>query len=183
MPGWAQTQAPLQASITESRYLPPAMYGQWSVTATLLETNTPAYFSPVVHDIWILEETGSQVTITNPSNGASATISVDKVEGNTATFHRTVTAGKNRRISEQPTVTVEGDRMYGQTIDQVVYLKEGQVQKALIGKYRLEAERISGARARFGQDVGTPEFEIEEIQIDPELKKKKSALDSRFNPR
>jgi hypothetical protein len=156
---------PLTATVTHTLYLPPAMYGQWDVTGTLIESNAPDFFSPSVSDIWLLEREGDQVTVTNPVNGANATISVDKAEGNQATFHRSGTAGKHAIYQEIPTLTVHGDTFSGQSLNKLQNIKEGRVVSEVYGVYRLEATRISGARARFHpeSEQPDPDLQIEEI--------------------
>ena len=161
-----EPRKPFILGVTESRYLPPAMYGQWSMTATLLSTNAPDYFSPLIHDIWMLEQTGNQVVISNPSNGASAAITIDQVQGSTATFHRVVSESPSQRFIETPTVKVNADSLIGQTRAQVVWIKNGQATRSISALYRLVGERVSGPGVRFGQDRNPPpkEFEIEEIR-------------------
>jgi hypothetical protein len=156
---------PLEATIIHSQYLPPEMYGQWTLTATLMESNTPNFFNPVIHEIWMLEQTGETVTISNPSTGASASITVDKVQGNTATFHRAqMSPRRNERVIEIPTVTVEGDHLRGTTINQVEIYKNGKLAQSFYAKYALTAERINNSRVRFGQTAAPPVFEIEKIR-------------------
>lgn len=154
---------PLSATISKTLYLPPAMYGQWSIVGTLIESNARERFSPVVNDTWILQREGNQVTISNPANGASATVSVDKVEGDQATFHRIVPDGRNRLYQETPTITVKDDTLVGQCLNQISYVREGEIQKEYYGLYRLEATRISGPRVRFKPET---EFEDPDIQIE-----------------
>ncbi|MBY0402515.1 MAG: hypothetical protein K2X66_01330 [Cyanobacteria bacterium] len=162
------TVQPLEATISTTNFLPPAMYGQWSVMATLIESNTPNFFTPQVTEIWVLEQSGNSVTISNPANGASATINIDKVKGNTATFHRMQYSRPERRILESPTVTVDGDLMVGTTLNALEVVKNGKVVQGFYSKYSLKAERLGGARVKFGQsNFGSPEpdeFVIEKVR-------------------
>jgi hypothetical protein len=145
------------------------MYGQWSVTASLVEANVPDMFSPLVYEIWMLEQTGTVVTLSNPTTGASATISVDKVDGNTASFHRTQYApGRMQRIGENPVLTVMENVMNGYSYNKLEYLKNGQVTKGFYAKYAIQAERINNGRVRFGSPEPPPmEFEIEKVRREP----------------
>jgi|GEM_PF-2616957 len=163
--GFTETQ-PLTASVTHTLYLPPAMYGQWNVTGTLMQTNAPDQFSPQVNDIWLLEREGNQVTVTNPVNGAYATVSIDKTEGDQATFHRSGTAGDHAVFQEIPTITVHGDSFSGQSLNKIQKLRNGQVTAEIYGLYHLEATRISAGRTRFHPDTEqqSPDLQIEEIQ-------------------
>ncbi len=154
-----------QVGVQKTNVLPPEMYGDWSVTATLLDANTMALFAPVVSEIWRLEEAGNEVTLSNPNTGASATVSVDKVEGNKATFHR-VQYGPNlkERISETPTLMVNENEMVGITINQMDYLRDGHVVKSYRGRYQIQAHRIAMPRVKFGQTRrGAPNFTVQEL--------------------
>ncbi len=156
---------PLQVTVTKTLYLPPAMYGQWNVTGVLKETNAPEFFRSLINDIWVLERVGDQVIVSNPTNGASAAIQVDKVEGETATFFRMVTVG-NKVMYERPTITVNRDSLFGISINQFDQVRNGRVVQSRYGKYELEAHRIGGARLQFKPEVdaGEPDIEIEEVQ-------------------
>lgn len=162
-----------QAGVSVAQYLPAAMYGQWSVTATLIETNAPNVFAKLINDLWVLELANNRVTVTNPNTGASAAVHVDQVNGNTARFRRIVVPSPKRRFIETPTVTVDGDNLNGWTEDRIDFIKDGVVTKSIYGRYQLVANRISGARLQFGQEVPSDEleFEIEDIKReDPTVK-------------
>lgn len=164
IPQGTTAAAPLSVTITKSLYLPPQMYGHWSVTGTLTETNADWFFNPVVHDIWILDRENDQVTISNPVTGATASVNVDKVDGNTATFHRMVVSKTNKVFFEMPTITVDGDRMTGTTINKYQHLNDGRIDKSYYARYRLEAHRISPSRLKFRDGNAPVNFEIEDIR-------------------
>lgn len=155
---------PLTASVSKTLYLPPAMYGQWTVTGTVRETNI-SNLVPMATDIWVLQREGDAVTITNPSNGASAAVNVEKVEGNTATFQRSGQSGRMLR-SETVTLTVNGDQLYGRNLRREEVTKNGRVVKVNYALFELQGVRISGASALFrpeAMDSG-PDIEIEEMR-------------------
>jgi hypothetical protein len=155
---------PLTASVSKSLYLPPAMYGQWTVTGTVRETNIPDLI-PVANDIWVLQRSGDDVTITNPTNGASAAINVDAVNGDTATFHR---AGGTERMnrSEVVTLTVQGDTLYGRNLRREEVIRKGKVVRVNYALFELQGTRISGASAVFRPDSldAGPDIQIEEVR-------------------
>jgi hypothetical protein len=154
-----------QVGVQKTNVLPPEMYGDWSVTATLLDANNLGLFAPVVSEIWRLEEAGNAVTLSNPNTGASATVSVDKVEGSQATFHR-VQYGPNmkERISETPTLLVNENEMVGITINQMDFLRDGLVVKSYRGRYQIQAQRIGMPRVKFGPNRrGAPNFTVQEL--------------------
>lgn len=155
---------PLTASVSKTLYLPPEMYGQWTVTGIVKETNI-SNLVPMANDIWLLQRQGDAVVITNPANGASAAVNVDKVEGNTATFHRSGQSGKMVR-SETVTLTVNGDQLFGRNLRREEVVKNGQVVKVNYALFELQGARISGASAVFRPDVmdSGPDIEIEEVR-------------------
>ncbi|MCE3233960.1 MAG: hypothetical protein K0Q50_140 [Vampirovibrio sp.] len=157
-------RAPLTATVSKTLYLPPAMYGQWSVTGNLLQTNVPETY-PVSNNIWMLERVGDQVIISNPENGASASIDVKAAEGNTATFLKSNQVGRIT-ISETVTITVDGDSFTGQNLSKREYFKDGKPVKTQFALFRLSGVRIGGARTRFkpeAEDAG-PDFEIQDLK-------------------
>lgn len=155
----------MKIRVTESYQLPSDMYGQWSVTATLIKTSVPGPHAPVVNDVWNLVQAGDAVTLSNPNTGAMATITVDQVRGNTATFnHKAVLRAGREYLVERPTLTVEGNRMHGTTTHQYVSMRNGQVVGLLSSLYTIEAEKLGAARTTVG---GNPNaFVIEDIQAE-----------------
>lgn len=166
-PSLPSADKPISITVTKTLYLPPAMYGQWNVTGTLLETNAPDAFRPLVQDIWLLERIGDEVVISNPANGASATINVEKVEGNTAVFFREGQMSRNKMFQEVPTITVSDDTLLGHSVNRIRYMKEGRVNREYYAVYQLQATRISGARVQFKPEAvyEGPDLEIEEAGL------------------
>lgn len=155
---------PLTASVSKTLYLPPAMYGQWTIIGTVKETNI-SDLNPVASDIWILQREGNQVTVSNPANGASAAINVDTVEGNTATFHRFGQSGRILR-SETVTLTVQGDQLFGKNLRKEELIKEGKIIRTNYALFDLQGTRISGASVQFRPDAveNGPDIEIQDVQ-------------------
>lgn len=157
---------PIKLSVTESFVLPPDMYGQWSVVATLVKTNLPGQQKRRVYDIWQLSEAGNQVSLSNPNTGAFATITVDDVEGNTASFHHRVVMKPGRQfLVERPTVTVVGDRMRGTTTHTYVHTsRNGQVERVYHALFKIEAARLAQNRVEFANPNPALDLQIEDIQ-------------------
>lgn len=166
LPGLGNEPKPLSVTVSKTLYLPPEMYGQWSVSGTLRETNAQEYFSATVNDIWILDRSGDQVVVSNPATGASAAVSVDRVEGESATFHREGLVGKNRSFQEIPTIAVHGDTLTGQSINKIIFLKNGVPVREFYAVYQLQAQRIAGARTRFQpeHEGSGPDIRIDDIR-------------------
>jgi hypothetical protein len=155
---------PLTITVSKTLYLPPAMYGQWNLSGMLVESNAAGVFNPILNDIWLLDRQGDQVVVENPTTGARAAVQVDQVNGDTASFHRVVPAGRNRLYFENPTITVTGDRLVGQSVNRIRVIEAGQVRREYYAVYKLQATRISGARTQFRPEEGLrgPDIEIEE---------------------
>jgi hypothetical protein len=156
-----------QLGVSTTQYLPPPMYGTWQVRATLVSSSNPAYFPPSSQDIWTLAQEGQTVTLSNPSTGAFATIAVNEVDGNRATFTHRADAGRNHTIEENPSVTVDKDQLFGQTRNRLIIKRKGQVVQAYTAVYKISAVRIGGSRVQFGQPAlptDYPEFDIAPIQ-------------------
>ncbi len=162
-----EAMKPISASISKSLYLPPAMYGQWNLTGTLIKTNDPDEFPTTTSTLWALERVDDLVTVTNLSNGASAAIDVDSVIGNQATFHHVVPMNRNWVVLETPTITVTGDTLHGQGINKMQKIKDGVVLKEYYGVYQYDAVRLTNGRTRFHpEDDGGPDIEIAPVQND-----------------
>ena len=132
----------LTGGISQVQELPAGMYGMWQVKGTLLETNDYTKYSPHSSDIWVLRKDGDYVTLMNPQNGASATITVTSVENNTATFTRGVKTPYVKE-SEQVVLTLQGDTFYG--TDFIVSEKnEFGVSSTTVARYKINGVKISG---------------------------------------
>lgn len=162
---------PFQLKATQTYQLPPEMYGQWAVTATLLETDMTGSFPPVVHDIWQFEQAGNVVSLSNPNTGAYATIHVDRVQNNWATFHHRVVIKAHRKyLLEQPSIRVSGDRMLGKTTHTYIYMRKGQVSKTYRAVFKIEATRLKQSRVMFDNrpERHDSDFEVSDIQMEIE---------------
>ena len=132
----------LTGGISQVQELPSGMYGMWEVKGTLLDTNDYAKYAPHSSDIWVLRKDGAFVTLMNPQNGASATITVTAVQNNTATFVRGIKTYRSRE-SEEVTLTLEGDTFYGTDI--IVSQKEEYgISMTTSARYRITGVKISG---------------------------------------
>jgi hypothetical protein len=131
----------LTGIVSEVQELPQGMYGVWKVTGTLLETNSPETYLKNTNDTWVLRKDGSFVTLINPENGASATITVNEVHNDTATFTRKF-VGFGQNEVERVTLTLDGDSFHG--ID-IIYMEKaffGSI-KSYTAKYKITGERTT----------------------------------------
>ena len=137
-----QKSTVLKGSVSQSQNLPAGMYGMWQVNGTLLETTNYEKFRRRSSDIWVLRKDGEFVTLINPQNGASATITVTEVIDNTATFERGISSG-NQRESEQVTLTLDGENFYG-TDFIMSQEKINGVTVSDVAKYKVYGIKLSG---------------------------------------
>lgn len=132
----------LTGGVSQVQELPIGMYGMWQVKGTLLETNDYTKYAPTSSDIWVLRKDGNYVTLMNPQNGASATITVTEVKDNTATFVRGVKTYATKD-SEQVTLTLQGDTFYGTDLI-VSEIKTYGIGHTSVARYRINGVKISG---------------------------------------
>lgn len=123
--------------------LPEDFYGTWSVISTLIDTNNPGLFRHRSADIWTFERKGEVITLSNPVSGATASITVNEVEGNTATFTRTKDEPELKE-TETPKITVQGDYFSGTDTIIMKHFWHGQRIKTDIVKYKIEGFKLSG---------------------------------------
>jgi hypothetical protein len=162
----AAEETTLQAGLNETLYLPQGMYGQWQVQATLLDTDSPEVYPKYSNDLWILQRVGSVVYLSNPATGAMTHITVESVEGNSASFTHEV-ASKRGRIVERPRVTLQNNQLLGYTLVERQWngLLSETVAKVAKARYRLEAYRLGNAPMSSFSNGLTPKEP--DIQIDP----------------
>jgi len=138
----APSDTVLTGGVSQIQELPSGMYGMWEVKGTLVETNDYAKYSEHTSDVWILKKDGNFVTLINPQNGASATITVTQVQGNTATFVRSVKTYVSRD-AEQVTITLNGDTFTGTDL----IVSEDRFRGVTIStgaRYKIYGTKISG---------------------------------------
>ena len=133
----------LKGSVSVFKDLPKELYGTWSVSSKIIETNDPFLFNKNSSDIWIFSKNRDKITLTNPSTGATASITVDEVKNNTATFTRKHFTDKFKEY-ERPQVTVDGDSFYGTDLLVFQHYFRGKYIKTSIVKYEITGKRISG---------------------------------------
>jgi len=157
----------IKVEVNESKYLPPEMYGTWSIKATILSTDAPAdMYSPEGTELWTLGEDHGVVFIKNIITNAQASITVDQVEGNTATFHHLAQIpSREMKIMEIPTVTVEGDKLSGINQQRVVFFRRGKKIADYSLKIKVEGTRLAGGQVTFGAPQAEPDIEIAPIEV------------------
>ncbi len=134
----------LQGGVSSINLLPEEFYGTWSVTSELIEASHPDIFNKKCSDLWKLERNDNIIRLSNPSTGASASITVKEVKNKTASFTREKNTRKTREY-ENPKITVDGDTFWGtDVIITEYYTKSGRLIESHYVKYKVKGERISG---------------------------------------
>ena len=137
----------LRAGVEEYKELPKCFYGTWQVKSILVESSHSSKFKKHGSDIWTLEKIGNIITLSNPVTGATASITVSEVNGNTATFTRGKFNSQDRQ-TEKVIMTIDGDTFEGTdtiTIERQRFSKAYTKDKAV---YRIVGNKVSGPSVR-----------------------------------
>lgn len=162
-----QVDPNLKGQINEVLFLPPEMYGTWSIRAVVVQSDAPINeFQPVSQEIWTLERSGNNVTIENVVTNAKASVHVDKVQDNIATFHHDSTASDgSMSISETPTVAVRKDALIGSNDQVYVFYRGGREVNRYHLKVNVTGTRLAKQTRQIAPEV-KPNFEILPMQTD-----------------
>lgn len=133
----------LKGTVSLAKDLPQEFYGTWTVISVLVETNNPELFRQKSSDIWTFSRAGDMITLTNPINGASASITVTEVHDKTASFTR-IKKEPDFFETETAQITVDGDDFYGTDTIIMKHFKNGRRIKTDIVKYEVRGYKISG---------------------------------------
>ena len=126
----------IKGSISSCKELPSGFYGIWSVASALIETNNEEIFRQNSLDLWQLSKDGNIITLSNPVSGATASITVENVKGNKASFFRDkITPTKKER--ERAEITIEGDTFYGYDTLTIEYYQNGNILSNNVVKYKV----------------------------------------------
>lgn len=138
------TNGVLQAGISETKDLPSELYGMWSVYSSITDTNDYSSFNNKGEDVWSFSKDRDVITLTNPISGASASITVDEVQGKTAVFSRQTITHSYKEI-ETAKITVDGDFFTG--TDKIIvenFNRSKNIHTSIV-EYKLRGTRLSGS--------------------------------------
>lgn len=133
----------IRAGISVTQDLPAEFYGTWSVVSVLIDTTNPEFFRMRSSDVWIFQRQGDFVTLSNPTTGAAASITIDEVKGKMAVFSR-INEEKDMLETEKAEITVEGDSFSG--TDSIIIERFRHGKKTYVNrvKYKVKGYKISG---------------------------------------
>lgn len=133
----------LKGGVSVVNDFPQEFYGTWTVISILEDTNRPLLFRKKSSDIWSFARNGDTITLSNPVNGASASITVNEVVDKTAVFTR-MKEEDDETETETAQITVEEDNFYGTDTIIIKHFRNGIRIKTDIVKYKVTGYKISG---------------------------------------
>lgn len=136
----------LQAGVSMSDRVPRGFFGTWKITSTISYTNNKKIFNETTTDYWNLSKTDDVITLTNPVSGAEASVTVEDVKGNQIKFTH-VTKHKNAKMTETPTLTLNGENFYGTDKIVIEKYKNGEKVSTDIVVYNIKAQKLIGNSA------------------------------------
>lgn len=137
----------LKTGISLSDKVPKGFFGSWKITSVMTYSNNPKIFNEVTTDYWNLSKTGDVITLSNPVSGAEASVTVEEVQGNKIKFTH-VTEGKAAKMTETPTLTLNGENFSGTDRIVIEKYKYGKKISEDIVEYKITAEKMYGNSAQ-----------------------------------
>ena len=136
----------LKAGISLSDQVPKGFFGSWKITSVMEYSNNPSVFNEISTDYWNLSKSGDVITLANPNSGAQASVTIKDVDDNKITFTHVIN-GKNAKMTETPTLTLDGENFSG--TDKIVLerYKYGKKTGEDVVIYKITAQKISGESA------------------------------------
>lgn len=133
-----------EAGVAVQKDLPPDLYGTWQVISKRLETNNPYLFKSESEDIWNFSKQNGYITLTNPETNASATINVNEVKDNIATFSR---QKKTFDYIEKENCKLNLEKNSFDGVDTLIfeYYRGNQLLFVNKVKYRIQGKKITGS--------------------------------------
>ena len=136
----------LQTGISLTENVPQGFFGTWKVKSILTYSNNKEIFNEKTTDYWNLSKQNNVITLNNPLSGATATVTLNDVKNNQITFTHT-SKNKNAKMTETPTLTLNGENFYGTDKIIVERYKNGELISTDIVIYKITATKISGNSA------------------------------------
>lgn len=146
IPAYAAGEQPvLTAGISMVEQVPVELIGTWRVVSKLSETDAPANFKKMGVDIWNLYKTGDVINLCNPISGASASVNIELVKGNTIRFTKEGTYDSQKLI-DTVEITLNGNKFSG--VNNLKLQNLSSVDNSLMSEktatYTLQGDKISG---------------------------------------
>ena len=135
----------LKTGISMEERVPNTFMGTWRVTSKLLDSGGSSIFKLSGVDLWNLSRSGNVINLSNPFTGASASITVNYVDGSTIRFTRKGNYD-NKILTDTVELNLDGERFTGVNTLTLETLSDvnRSVIKTETAKYSLVGEKISG---------------------------------------
>lgn len=143
----AFAQKPLEASISLVDKLPPEFFGTWHVVSIQKYCSNPLLNTPYSVDIWNISRLGNVITLTNPQTGATASVKIDEVNGNSIKFTR-IANSNDEHVVETPNITINGENFVGTDKIVIENYKFGEHASTDVWLFNVKAKKISGASTK-----------------------------------
>ncbi len=140
--------ATLKGSVRSIDRVPKIVYGTWRVVAKIdKQTGNSINFRPNTVQVWNLSRAGNVINLNNPFTGASASVTLDYVDGNIIRFSKTDEYAGNKRLTDTVDLKLDGNTFTG--VNYLTLETFSNHDKSLIKKdsaiYILKGEKISGS--------------------------------------
>lgn len=135
----------LKTGISLERQVPNGFMGTWRVSSKLIDNGGSSIFKLNGIDLWNLSRNGSVINLSNPFTGASASITVDYVDGSTIKFTKKGNYD-NKILTDIVELNLDGERFTGVNTLKLETLSDidKSVIKTETARYSLVGEKISG---------------------------------------
>jgi len=142
---YAEEQTVLSAGISLTDQVPVDFMGTWRVVSNLNTTDSPANFKKNGIDLWNLSKTGDVINLCNPMTGASASVNVEYVKGNTIRFTKEGNYD-NQKLTDTVEITLSGDKFTGMNYLSLKTYSDADnsLIKEKTATYDLRGNKISG---------------------------------------
>lgn len=137
----------LKAGVSLSDKVPKGFFGTWKIQSTMTYSNNREMFNEITTDFWNLSKVDDVITLRNPVSGAEASVTVEDVKGNQIKFTH-VTKSKTAKMTESPTLTLNGENFSGTDKIVIDKYKNGAKVSSDVVIYSIKAQKISGSSAQ-----------------------------------
>jgi len=136
----------IQGGVSLSDQIPKGFFGTWHIASIQTFTSNPMLFTGAGTDFWNLSKVGDVITLSNPVSGATASVTIEEVNGNQIKFVRT-SENQSEKVIETPTLILDGENFYGTDKIVIEKYKFGELVGTDTVEYRIKAKKISGNSA------------------------------------
>lgn len=125
--------------------VPNSFFGVWRVQSSLIDTNSPSNFKKNNLDLWNISKDLDVINLSNPFSGASASIDIKSVNGNTIVFTKKGNYD-NKILTDTVEITLNEDKFTGKNNLRLETLSDidKSVIKTAEAEYQLKGEKIAG---------------------------------------